>query len=637
LRGIDKKIAALKTELNYSTSGDRDQFLAGLLNLETEKTRLAQGAMGAHLDSESEQSGGSPSNKDEDEQVCIADVDSDSDDASACDADEAHVPMRDSGETIGAGITVTQKELRVQFHLPLHTVAKKFGMCTTAFKKLCRRFGISKWPHRQLRGIDKKIAALRAELSYSTVDKESARHSLLKLEEDKARLSNGAEWTGLGLDLEDEARCDSLHVSSSGEQESSSQRVGIHNLLCDVSEERGGSDHRAPNVDLHVILADQSIALGGVAITEDILREHFHLPLQVVAKKFGMCTTALKKLCRRFGISRWPHRQLRGIDKKIAALRAELNYSTVDKASARRNLVALEQEKMRLSRVALGHASAPSSSSSAPVWLSKGLLSHEAPSSSRTSSAETAAQALPYKRRAEGGEQPDANKSAKRERSFSADASALDLLAAVAGLGAQVAGTSASCGPCVHTHATHSHQASDIALAMGASSQQRLFSDTNTHTHHHLAPLQQPSSVPRLSLLSHAHAREAHTHSNAGMAVHGLRHIHITNSSSCASAMSTPRLEPLSPSVTGHPTLDADIHHREPLTISPMVRSGVFGGEGERGGGAWMQEGNYKSLLILDQLVSLVGAKPHAQQHTQQHPQQHTRLLLAPPWRGGGW
>ena len=632
MRGIDKKIAALKTELNYSTSGDRDQFLAGLLNLETEKIRLAQGAIGAHLDSESEQSGSSLSNKDEDEEVCIADVDSDSDDASACDADEAHVPMRDSGETIGAGITVTQKELRVQFHLPLHTVAKKFGMCTTAFKKLCRRFGISKWPHRQLRGIDKKIAALRAELNYSTVDKESARHSLLKLEEDKARLSNGAEWTGLGLDLEDEARCDSLHVSSSGEQESSSQRVGIHNLLCDVSEERGGSYHRdiPPNVDF-VILVDQSIALGGVAITEDILREHFHLPLQVVAKEFRMCTTALKKLCRRFGISKWPHRQLRGIDKKIAALRAELNYSTIDKASARRNLVALEQEKTRLSCVALGHASAPSSSSSAPVWLSNGLLSHEAPVSSRTSSAETAAQALPYKRRAEGGEQPDANKSAKRERSFSADASALDLLAAVAGIGAQVAGVSARCGPSVHTYTTHTHQTSDIALLMGASSQQRLFSDTKTHTHHHLA--QQPSNIPRLSLLSHAHAREAHTHSNAGMAVHGLRHIHITNSSNCASAMSTPRLEPLSPSVTGHPTLDADMHHSEPLTISPMVRSGVFGGGGEQGGGAWMQEGNYKSLLILDQLVSLVGDKPHAKQH----PQQHTRLLLAPPWRGGGW
>jgi len=46
-------------------------------------------------------------------------------------------------------------------------VAKKFGMCTTAFKKLCMRLGISKWPHRQLCGIKKKIASLQAKLKYS--------------------------------------------------------------------------------------------------------------------------------------------------------------------------------------------------------------------------------------------------------------------------------------------------------------------------------------------------------------------------------------------------------------------------------------------------------------------------------------
>lgn len=45
---------------------------------------------------------------------------------------------------------VTGQMLRDNFHLPLHTVAKKFGMCTTAFKKLCRRFEIPKWPHRQV-------------------------------------------------------------------------------------------------------------------------------------------------------------------------------------------------------------------------------------------------------------------------------------------------------------------------------------------------------------------------------------------------------------------------------------------------------------------------------------------------------
>ena len=45
---------------------------------------------------------------------------------------------------------VTGQTLREHFHLPLHSVAQRFGMCTTAFKKMCRRLGIAKWPHRQV-------------------------------------------------------------------------------------------------------------------------------------------------------------------------------------------------------------------------------------------------------------------------------------------------------------------------------------------------------------------------------------------------------------------------------------------------------------------------------------------------------
>lgn len=59
------------------------------------------------------------------------------------------------GERVEAGggrrlAPVTGQTLRDHFHLPLHTVAQRFGMCTTAFKKMCRRLGIAKWPHRQV-------------------------------------------------------------------------------------------------------------------------------------------------------------------------------------------------------------------------------------------------------------------------------------------------------------------------------------------------------------------------------------------------------------------------------------------------------------------------------------------------------
>lgn len=35
------------------------------------------------------------------------------------------------------------------------------------------------------------------------------------------------------------------------------------------------------------------------SVTDTALREHFHLPLSEAAKKFSMCTTAFKKLCRK--------------------------------------------------------------------------------------------------------------------------------------------------------------------------------------------------------------------------------------------------------------------------------------------------------------------------------------------------
>lgn len=203
LRGIDKKIAALKAELTYASNGDKKQFLSGLSSLEGEKSRLANGLLG---DLSSGNSSNNSASQDEDD---AADketppptplssfarapksptADNDSDAEEEDDDEEGGSPGGDGAHaTPGANIVITEKELRQNFHLPLHTAARKFGICTTAFKKLCRRFGIAKWPHRQLRGIDKKIAALKAELNYTTGDKNSCWKSLQALEEEKARL-----------------------------------------------------------------------------------------------------------------------------------------------------------------------------------------------------------------------------------------------------------------------------------------------------------------------------------------------------------------------------------------------------------------------------------------------------------------
>ena len=44
------------------------------------------------------------------------------------------------------------------------------------------------------------------------------------------------------------------------------------------------------------------------ALTFSAFLQHFHMPLHDAATKLGLCATAIKKACRRFGILRWPFR-----------------------------------------------------------------------------------------------------------------------------------------------------------------------------------------------------------------------------------------------------------------------------------------------------------------------------------------
>jgi hypothetical protein len=43
----------------------------------------------------------------------------------------------------------------------------------------------------------------------------------------------------------------------------------------------------------------------------EMLQAHFHLPIVDASRAFDVCTTRLKKVCRQYGIKRWPHRQVR--------------------------------------------------------------------------------------------------------------------------------------------------------------------------------------------------------------------------------------------------------------------------------------------------------------------------------------
>lgn len=47
---------------------------------------------------------------------------------------------------------------------------------------------------------------------------------------------------------------------------------------------------------------------GPVLVSREALEELFELPLRTAAGKLGICITAIKRVCRKFGIEKWPYR-----------------------------------------------------------------------------------------------------------------------------------------------------------------------------------------------------------------------------------------------------------------------------------------------------------------------------------------
>lgn len=45
-----------------------------------------------------------------------------------------------------------------------------------------------------------------------------------------------------------------------------------------------------------------------VHLSRDIICKHFDVPMQIACHRIGICATAVKKVCRRMGITEWPHR-----------------------------------------------------------------------------------------------------------------------------------------------------------------------------------------------------------------------------------------------------------------------------------------------------------------------------------------
>jgi len=66
---------------------------------------------------------------------------------------------------------------------------------------------------------------------------------------------------------------------------------------------------------------DSAIVNNPSDFTLKQLSEYFQYPINEAAEKLGICATVLKKICRKNGVSRWPHRKIKSIDTMIDSVK----------------------------------------------------------------------------------------------------------------------------------------------------------------------------------------------------------------------------------------------------------------------------------------------------------------------------
>ncbi|KAK9149174.1 hypothetical protein Scep_007931 [Stephania cephalantha] len=96
-------------------------------------------------------------------------------------------------------------------------------------------------------------------------------------------------------------------------------------------------------------LAMQRERTGRLKLSD--LEAYFHLPIEVAAKKLAICPTVLKKICRKYGMPRWPHRkeQIKSVDRQILSLKVSLRGKKGEEnALVRAKIETLKQEREQI-------------------------------------------------------------------------------------------------------------------------------------------------------------------------------------------------------------------------------------------------------------------------------------------------
>ncbi|KAI9915857.1 hypothetical protein PsorP6_006965 [Peronosclerospora sorghi] len=132
----------------------------------------------------------------------------------------------------------------------------------------------------------------------------------------------------------------------------------------------------------------RALANASKSITLEMLRPHFEKPLAEVANLFGICMTLMKKICRKNGVPRWPHRQIRGLRKSIWSIEKALRCCESE-AHQRSYTEHLQKQRLKLLTILRGPVS-PSSKAAFHHLLSEPYTSiREVTSPPKTNSTPT--------------------------------------------------------------------------------------------------------------------------------------------------------------------------------------------------------------------------------------------------------
>jgi len=90
----------------------------------------------------------------------------------------------------------------------------------------------------------------------------------------------------------------------------------------------------------------------------DDLCNYFHLPINQVASQLGICVTVIKKICRRNGVTRWPHRKIKSLDRMIKVLEMSADNAPENKANIQNEIELFKKERASLMRSPLYYPTA---------------------------------------------------------------------------------------------------------------------------------------------------------------------------------------------------------------------------------------------------------------------------------------